>query len=109
MPYEPLPNEPSGPKPLRGGLDRVLRRLGGSSAASTEALSGHWADLVGESVATHCSPVAVNNSVLVVAVSDPAWASQLKFLEPDLVARMNEKLGEKSIESIEFRVRPSRK
>jgi predicted nucleic acid-binding Zn ribbon protein len=45
---------------------------------------------------------------LVVAVSDPAWATQLRFLERDLVERLRTELGTDAVNEIEVRVRPER-
>jgi len=108
VPWEPLPDEqPIGPSPLRAGLDRVVRRLGGPSADVASGVFGRWEELVGETVAANSRPVAVRGATLVIAVSDPAWATQLRFLERDLVARLTAELGASSIDSIEVRVRPT--
>ena len=108
MPWEPLPHEgPDGPAPLRAGLDRVVRRLGGPSADVASGVFGRWEEVVGETVAANSRPVAVRGTTLVLAVTDPAWATQLRFLEADIVARLTEALGTAAIESIEVRVRPA--
>jgi len=87
-------------------LDRVVRRLGGPSAEVTTGIFSRWKELVGEAVAANSRPVAMRETTLVVAVSDPAWATQLRFLESDLVARLQAELGVDAIESIEVKVRP---
>jgi predicted nucleic acid-binding Zn ribbon protein len=43
--------------------------------------------------------------VLTVDVDDPAWASQLGYLEHDLLARLAGRLGEGVVGSIRYRVR----
>ncbi|CAB4985919.1 unannotated protein [freshwater metagenome] len=48
----------------------------------------------------------MRGTTLVVAVSDPAWATQLRFLEHDLVERLRTELGPNAIDAIEVRVRP---
>jgi hypothetical protein len=45
---------------------------------------------------------------LVVAVSDPAWATQLRFLEATLLERLQDELGADTVTVIEVRVRPDR-
>ena len=45
---------------------------------------GMWEQVVGESMAAHVQPIKLNGSALVVEVDDPAWATQLKFLEQSL-------------------------
>jgi hypothetical protein len=48
----------------------------------------------------------MKGTTLVVAVSDPAWATQLRFLEHDLIERLQVELGQDAIDTIEVRVRP---
>ncbi len=41
-----------------------------------------------------------------VAVNDPAWATQLRFLEVTLLERLAVELGPATITAIEVKVRP---
>lgn len=77
------------PVPLARGLDRLLRSLRGGDRRTTATVFGRWADLVGEPVCHHVRPLKLDAGVLVVEVEDPAWATQLKFLESDLLRRLN--------------------
>jgi predicted nucleic acid-binding Zn ribbon protein len=45
--------------------------------------------------------------VLIVEVDDPAWATQLKFLESDLLKRLNS-ANQAPVERLEIRVRRRR-
>ena len=45
---------------------------------------------------------------LVVAVADPAWATQLRFLEQELLARIAAATGSDEVTAIEVRVRRPR-
>lgn len=107
MPWEALPTgRESEPSTLRTSLDRIVRHLGGPSADVATEVFGRWGELVGDAVAANSRPVALRGTILVIAVADPAWATQLRFLEGDLVARLQARLGAGAIESIEVRVRP---
>ncbi|NCY15604.1 MAG: DUF721 domain-containing protein [Actinobacteria bacterium] len=107
MPWEPLPDhrDPE-PAPMRAGLDRLVRHLGGSSAGSMSSLFDRWSEFVGDTMSTHCRPVSLRAGVLIVAVDDPAWATEIRYLEPALKVRLNAELQEDAIASIEVRVRP---
>lgn len=107
MPWEPLPDR-SEPEPalMRTGLDRLVRHLGGPSADSMTALFERWSEFVGDTMGAHTRPVSVRGGVLVVAVDDPAWATEIRFLEAALKVRLNAELSENAIASIEVRVRP---
>ena len=105
--WRPLP-EPSQPRSLADSLDRVAASLGaGTTRAST--LSGvfaQWADLVVESVAAHSRPRALRDGRLLVVVDEPGWATQLRWLEPDIVRRLGEVLGAGQVAAVDVRVGP---
>jgi predicted nucleic acid-binding Zn ribbon protein len=52
------------------------------------ALGRRWADLVGEDVAAHAWPVSLKSGTLVLGTDHHAWASELRLLSADLVARL---------------------
>jgi predicted nucleic acid-binding Zn ribbon protein len=65
---------------------------------------GKWSEAVGEAVAAHVKPVKLDGTKLIVEVDDPAWATQLRFLEGPLKLRLLEVAGA-TIDTIEARVR----
>lgn len=110
-----LPTDPGpDPTPLAKDLDRVLRSLGmgatdgpaGSSVALVVLVFERWGELVGEHLVEHVRPLAVEGTTLVVAVAEPAWASQLRWLAPDLCATADRLIAPGAITAVEVRVRP---
>lgn len=79
----------------------VSRSSGTASALG--GVFGRWEEAVGDALAAHVQPVKLDGSTLVVQVDDPAWATQLKFLEGTLKQRLAEIAGA-TIERIEVRV-----
>jgi predicted nucleic acid-binding Zn ribbon protein len=63
-----------------------------------------WPDAVGVQVAAHARPIVLDRGRLVVEVDEPGWATQLRFLEADLVARLRPYVAPEPIESVEIRV-----
>ncbi len=110
MPWEPLPTRDGGndPKPVATGLDRVVRGLGGPSVETVGGVFGRWAEIVGDNVAAHTRPIAVRGRALHVAVDDPAWAPELRFLEGRILERLEAVVGTGEVDRIEVRVRPSK-
>jgi len=111
MPWQPLPT-PDGagagePTPVGASLDRVARRFGIRSATTLPAVFERWSDLVGEGVGARTTPRALRGTTLVVAVDDPSWATQLRWLEADLVARIGVELGPGVVTALELLVRPA--
>jgi predicted nucleic acid-binding Zn ribbon protein len=92
--WQPLPGERPEPRPLAASLGRLV-----------PAIFTVWDELVGPSVAEHARPRSLERGTLVVAVDDPSWATQLRWLEADLLVRMAEVLGPDQVARIEVRVR----
>jgi predicted nucleic acid-binding Zn ribbon protein len=110
MPWEPLPTRDAapGPAPVSEGLDRLVKGLGAPSAETVGGVFGRWPEIVGASLAAHTHPLSMRDGALQVAVDDPAWAPELRFLEPQILGRLRDVLGEVEIARIEVRVRPSK-
>jgi predicted nucleic acid-binding Zn ribbon protein len=102
------------PLPLTESLDGVVRSLqGGGRRGSGEAhaiggVFGRWNEIVGDAVAAHVQPVRLDSGRLVVEVSDPAWATQMRLLSDRVRQRVLD-VTETSIESVEIRVSSGRR
>ncbi len=59
---------------------------------------------MGADVAAHARLVSVRDGVLTVAVDDPIWATQLRYLETAVVERAAALLGPSSVTSLRVRV-----
>ncbi|MEO7371863.1 MAG: DUF721 domain-containing protein [Ilumatobacteraceae bacterium] len=101
------------PLPIGESLNRVVRSLrndtstGGASSHTASQMGGvfgRWAEAVGDAVAAHVKPVKLDGTKLIVEVDDPAWATQLRFLETALKQRLLEVAGA-VIETVEVRVK----
>ena len=107
MTWRPLPGPAAGePRPVGESLGRIARHLGAPPPAALSLLFDGWEQLVGAAVARHTRPVSLTRRVLVVAVEQPAWAAQLKWLEADLLRRFDEALGPGVVGALSVRVRP---
>jgi predicted nucleic acid-binding Zn ribbon protein len=105
--WQPLPGDVPDPRPVGASLDRVAKSLGVARASTLSGVFAEWPAMVGESVAAHAQPRSLKAGTLLVTVDEPGWATQLRWLEADLVARLAEVLGPGQVERIEVRVRPS--
>ena len=52
-----------------------------------------WREVVGEAIAPEASPVAERAGVLTVSCSASVWAHELDLMAPDILERLNERLG----------------
>jgi predicted nucleic acid-binding Zn ribbon protein len=102
--WRPLPGEGGGPRPVRESLDGFARRLGAPQADALATVFAEWEAIVGSSVAAHARPLSLVRGALVVAVDQPGWATQLRYLGPRLVERIGEVAGPGVVDRLEVRV-----
>ncbi|MCU1360184.1 MAG: hypothetical protein JWN99_1473 [Ilumatobacteraceae bacterium] len=101
------------PVPLSESLNGVVRSLRGPAATAAAGMTamggvfGRWNETVGPAIAQHVQPIKLDGGTLVVEVDDPAWATQLKFLESNLRERLLESTGAR-IEHFDVRVKRAR-
>ncbi|MDG4857443.1 DciA family protein, partial [Streptomyces sp. T-3] len=70
--------------------------------AAVGGVMGRWPQIVGEDLAKHCVPQKYDEDerVLTVQCDSTAWATQLRLLAPQLVARLNQDLGQGTVKLI---------
>jgi predicted nucleic acid-binding Zn ribbon protein len=85
-------------------LNRLLKRLGSEPASNVASVFDNWDVLVGEQVAAHVSPVRLQDGRLLVEVDDPTWATQMRFLESQIINRVSAR-SQVAITAIEVRVK----
>ncbi len=91
------------PQLLDGALSRLISQHGWELDLRVQSVFGRWAELVGDEVASHCTPESFGDTRLVVRTDSTAWATQLKLLAPTIVRRLNEDLGHGTITAIEIK------
>jgi predicted nucleic acid-binding Zn ribbon protein len=64
---------------------------------------GRWALVVGDDIAEHCVPEGFGDGVLTVRADSSAWATQLRLLAPTVLRRLNEEVGEGTVDSVVVR------
>jgi hypothetical protein len=67
-------------------INRLVQRLGGQSATGVAGIFSDWPAIVGDDVARNVKPVKLVDGRLLVSVADPAWSTQVRFLEADIIA-----------------------
>lgn len=94
-------------RPLSDGLSAVLGSLKGGDVRTVKGIFGTWDEAVGEVIALHARPLRIDRGVLTVEVDEPGWATQLRFLEGEIRARL-EAVGGTVVDRIEVRVAGAR-
>lgn len=89
---------------LSDELDALLRRLGSESTTVVAGIFSNWGQLVGDTVAQHASPIKLELGRLLVEVDEPAWATQMHFLESEIIRKLSASTGN-TINGIDVRVK----
>jgi len=108
VPARPLPGDGPGPRPIGEALDAVMRGLGAPEASGVHLVFDRWAEVVGESLAARTRPVKLDGDRLVLAVDEPAIATHVRFLQAELLARLERLLGPGRVRSLDLRVGPKK-
>lgn len=97
----------SGPRPddrdpqqLSKLATSIARSRGWSAKVAEGTVFGHWAGVVGEDIAAHAQPVKLENGVLSVAAESTAWATQLRLLQAQLLAKISAAVGPGVVRSL---------
>ncbi|WP_405881096.1 DciA family protein [Streptomyces sp. NBC_01136] len=92
------------PMALGAAINRLLTERGWETPAAVGGVMGRWPQIVGDDLAKHCVPVRYDDDpaerVLTVQCDSTAWATQLRLLAPQLVARLNQDLGHGTVRLI---------
>ncbi len=86
-------------EPTRIGevLAEVIDTEGWTREVSVHQLLARWPTLVGPVNAAHSVPESYKDTVLTVRAESTTWASSLRTIAPQLVAILNENLGQGTV------------
>jgi predicted nucleic acid-binding Zn ribbon protein len=81
------------PQPLGRLASRLVAERGWADRVSAGVVFARWSQLVGAEVAGHSEPVSLHDGELLVRASSTAWATQLRLLQRQLLARITAGVG----------------
>ena len=68
---------------------------------SLQVIQAGWPQIAGDVNAAHSQPERLDKTVLTVRTDSSTWASALRLMAPQLVAKLNESLGDGSITRVD--------
>jgi predicted nucleic acid-binding Zn ribbon protein len=89
------------PQPLDAMVSRLVRDQGWETDLRVHGVFTRWAAVVGQEVAAHVTPESYADGRLVVRTDSTAWATEMKLLAGNLVHRLNQDLGDGTVEAID--------
>lgn len=89
------------PKLLDETLGKLVADHGWSTELRVHGVFSRWSSVVGDEVAQHVTPETYAEGRLVVRTDSTAWATQMKLLAGEIVRRLNEVLGDGTVQVID--------
>ncbi len=90
--------------PLPDVLTRVLKAHGMQTPMLEYSLQQHWTEIVGDHVGRHTWPDSIRHRKLYLVAENSVWLQQLRFLTPELLAKINAVSDGEPITDIVLRV-----
>lgn len=80
----------------------ALKKMKIGKEFSNQMVLFYWPQIAGKDIANHVFPVKLEFRCLYLRASHPAWAEQIKFMEKDIVTKINNYMGEYLVSKISF-------
>lgn len=90
------------PQPLGRLVREMAKKRGWSGRVAEGTVLGHWSSVVGQQIADHATPTALNDGVLSVAAESTAWATQLRMVQAQLLAKIASAVGNGVVTSLKI-------
>ena len=90
---------------LKEIIERMFREGGLGFNVDDARIWKVWGEVVGSAIAANARPLWIREGRLRVAVSDPIWMQELKFVEENVREKLNRRLGREAVQKVEFRLR----
>ena len=91
------------PQQLGRAMGGLVGRRGWQTEIGLRRLLDRWPLIVGPVNSQHCQPAGFADKVLLVRAESTTWATVLRQLAPQIVAKLNTELGEGSVVRIDVR------
>ncbi|GBE63988.1 UPF0232 protein [Mycobacterium sp. MFM001] len=90
------------PQPLGTAAREVAKKHGWSLRVAEGAVFGQWPSVVGEQIAEHATPTGLRDGVLSVSAESTAWATQLRIMQSQLIAKIAAEVGDGVVTSLKI-------
>jgi predicted nucleic acid-binding Zn ribbon protein len=90
------------PQPLGAATQDLAKTRGWSPRVAEGTVFGQWRTVVGEQIAAHAMPTALREGVLSVSAESTAWATQLRMVQAQLLAKIAAAVGDGVVTSLKI-------
>ena len=101
------PAEDAGALPLAALLPEALKGMKLDAHAQVARIAAAWPEIVGPQLAGNTRPAQLENKILLVYVSHPAWIMELRGpMTAEILRRLQTKFGATDLKNLRFAVDP---
>lgn len=93
----------SDPQLFGRAIRELLAARGWEQPVAVGGVFGRWSEIVGSDVAAHTKPESFADGEVTVIADSTTWATQVRLLAPTLVRRLNEELGDGTVQRVKVR------
>jgi predicted nucleic acid-binding Zn ribbon protein len=90
------------PQPLGRATRDLAKKRGWSAQVAEGTVLGQWPTVVGHQIADHATPITLSEGVLSVAAESTAWATQLRVMQSQLLAKIAAAVGNGVVTSLKI-------
>ena len=87
---------------LKTAIKIFLRKSGLEMGVIQNTALLLWDEVVGENIAENTNPEKVEHGTLLVTVENSSWRQELVFKKKEIIDKLNNKIGKKTIKDIRF-------
>ena len=80
----------------------LAKKRGWSGRVAEGTVLGQWSSVVGHQIADHATPTALSDGVLSVTAESTAWATQLRMIQSQLLAKIAAAVGNGVVTSLKI-------
>jgi predicted nucleic acid-binding Zn ribbon protein len=88
--------------PLKDILDHVLHSQGLDKRIQEENAVVLWEEIVGPRIAKASKALRIDRGELLIEVTSSSWKHQIQMLKPDIIKKLNTRLGANTVKTIRF-------
>ncbi|MBL1073244.1 DUF721 family protein [Nocardia sp. 2] len=88
------------PQTLSSLAMALAKGRGWSGKVAEGTVFGRWPAVVGEDIASHAQPVTLENGILSIQAESTAWATQLRLMQSQILAKINAAVGHGTVKSL---------
>ena len=89
--------------PIGDLIARLLQRKSWQGHVLSARVATQWEAIVGPVNALHTRPVKIERSRLTIECDHDTWRTELQFLKPQIIERVNEALGKNAVKEVFLR------